>query len=72
MGILSFFEQIGSLIVSLVDAIVFVITTLVRFIGMIVTGFTYVNIFAAYIPGELAATFVVLVCLAVIYLIVGR
>lgn len=59
MGIFSFFEQIGNLITGLIDAVVFVIQSLVDFITTIVSGFTMMNMFVAYMPGELAVGFII-------------
>lgn len=72
MGIFSFFEQFGNLITGIFDAIVFVIQSLVDFIAVITGGFGFLNLFAAYLPGEIMVGFVLLVCTSIIYLIVGR
>lgn len=72
MGILSFFEQIGNLVTGIVDAVIFVIQSLVNFIATITFGFTFLHEFIAYLPGEITLGFLVLLSTAIIYLIVGR
>lgn len=72
MGIFSFFEQIGIFITSIVDAVIFVIQSLVNFFATITFGFTYLNEFIAYLPGEITLGFSVLLSTSIIYLIVGR
>lgn len=72
MGIFSFFEQIGTFLTSIVDAVIFVIQSIVDFFATITTGFNFLNLFVAYLPGEIAFGFVLLLSTSILYLIVGR
>lgn len=72
MGIFSFFEQIGNLISSIVDMVIFVFQSITSFFVAIGSGFTYMNLFVGYLPGELRVGFVILMSISLIYLIVGR
>ncbi len=73
MGILSFFEQIGNLIYSMIEYLIYTIRGIFDLIGMLLVGVQFIyNDFLRCIPGEVSIAFSLLISVSVLYLVVNR
>lgn len=69
---LDFFAQIGEVLLAIVDLIVNVVTSLVKFFTMVPSWIAFLVTSVGYLPGIVVSFILVGVFISVILLIVGR
>lgn len=68
----AFFDQISSLISSVIDFVVTIFENLIRFFQMLFSSLSFVVQMCAALPTGVQAAALCLVCASVVFLIVGR